>query len=82
MYLLILIYRLANLYSLVIVIAAFTTWISLPEDNPGMRFLRAATEPVLRPFRRLVPPEKTGGLDISPVLAILAIQLCLRLLFW
>jgi YggT family protein len=77
-----LIIRLAHLYSLIIVIAALATWISLPEDNPGLRFLRAATEPVLRPLRRLVPPEKTGGLDISPVLAILAIQLCLRLLFW
>jgi YggT family protein len=42
--------------------------------NPLVQILHRITEPVLRPLRQLVPPHKLGGLDISPILAILAIQ--------
>jgi YggT family protein len=35
-------------------------------------FLDAVTRPVLAPFRRFVPP--IGGIDITPVLALLVIQ--------
>jgi len=31
------------------------------------------TEPVLGPIRRLLPPWKTGGLDVSPLVALIAI---------
>ena len=37
-----------------------------------MRFLDAVTEPVLWPFRRVIPP--LGGVDITPILAILVIR--------
>jgi uncharacterized protein YggT (Ycf19 family) len=36
-------------------------------------FLEAATRPILRPFRKLLPPWKTGGVDFSPLLLLLAI---------
>jgi YggT family protein len=36
--------------------------------------LRQVTEPVLAPVRRLLPPWKTGGLDFSPLIVIIAIQ--------
>lgn len=36
------------------------------------RFLDAVTRPVLAPFRRFVPP--LGGIDITPILALLVIQ--------
>jgi YggT family protein len=36
------------------------------------RFLDAVTRPVLRPFQRFIPP--LGGVDISPVIAILILQ--------
>lgn len=36
-----------------------------------VRFLEAVTRPILRPFQRLIPP--LGGMDISPVVAILVI---------
>ncbi len=35
--------------------------------------LEAATRPILRPFRKLLPPRKTGGVDFSPLLLLLAI---------
>jgi len=31
------------------------------------------TEPILRPFRKILPPQKTGGIDLSPILVILLI---------
>ena len=33
------------------------------------------TEPVLRPLRAVVPPRRLGGLDLSPLLALLLLQL-------
>ena len=35
-------------------------------------FLDALTAPILGPFRRVIPP--LGGLDISPIVAILTLQ--------
>ena len=35
-------------------------------------FLDAVTAPILRPIQRIVPP--LGGVDISPIIAILLIQ--------
>jgi YggT family protein len=40
--------------------------------------LASICEPVLRPFRRLIPP--LGGIDLSPLWAVIAIQVILLLL--
>lgn len=47
------------------------SWVNADPYNPIVKFLYAVTEPVLRPFRRLVPPWRTGGLDISPIIVFL-----------
>jgi len=62
-----------DLYTWVIIIRALLSWVSPDPYNPIVRALAMLTEPVLRPLRRLVPPHKLGGLDLSPLLAILAI---------
>jgi YggT family protein len=41
--------------------------------NRVMRFLVRATDPVLLPFRRIIPP--VGMFDISPIIVILLLQL-------
>lgn len=46
--------------------------------SPAQALLSALAEPVLRPFRRLLPP--LGGLDLSPLWAIILIQALLILL--
>ncbi|MEE8545703.1 MAG: YggT family protein [Alphaproteobacteria bacterium] len=43
-----------------------------------MTFLYRITEPVLRPIRRVIP--NLGGIDISPVVLILALWFVQRLL--
>jgi YggT family protein len=35
------------------------------------RFLEAVTQPVMRPFQRIIPP--LGGVDISPIIVILVL---------
>ena len=40
--------------------------------------LASVCEPVLRPFRRLIPP--IAGIDLSPLWAVIAIQAILLLL--
>ena len=64
---------LLNLYSWVIIAAALITWVSPDPRNPIVTFLRQVTEPVLEPIRSLIPPEKLGGLDISPMILLFLI---------
>ena len=46
--------------------------------NQVAMFLDALTAPILAPFRKIIPP--LGGLDITPIVALLAIHF-LRILF-
>ncbi|MBO8158578.1 YggT family protein [Thermosyntropha sp.] len=47
--------------------------------QPIIKFIYDVTEPVMAPFRRLLPPA--GGIDFSPILAILAVYLVQRLVY-
>ena len=71
---------LLDLYSWVIIAGALITWVSPDPRNPVVIFLRRATEPVLQPVRRLLPPWKTGGLDLSPLIVLIAIQFVERVI--
>jgi len=65
--------RLIDLYTLIIVAAVAVSWMNLPRDNPVVRFLHAVTEPVLEPIRRVLP--ELGGIDFSPVVVIVVLRL-------
>jgi YggT family protein len=69
-----------DLYSWVIIAAALISWVNPDPRNPIVAFLRRVTEPVLEPVRRLLPPWKTGGLDLSPLIVLIAIQIIERLI--
>jgi YggT family protein len=71
---------LLDLYSYVIIAAALITWVNPDPRNPIVQFLHRVTEPVLSPIRNLLPPWKTGGLDLSPLIAIIAIQFIERVI--
>lgn len=61
-----------NLYMWVVIAAAIISWVSPDPRNPIVRFLYGVTEPVLYRIRRLIPTS-FGGIDIAPMLLILAI---------
>ncbi|MDA8088685.1 MAG: YggT family protein [Nitrospiraceae bacterium] len=60
-----------SLYMWVIIIAALISWVNPDPYNPIVRFLYKATDPVLRPIRRVI--GTFGGIDVSPIIVILAI---------
>ena len=63
---------LLNVYLIAIVVRAILSWISPTDYNPATTILLGLTEPVIRPFRAVLPD--LGGIDLSPLAAILAIQ--------
>ena len=63
---------LLNLYTILLVVRVLFSWLPpRAQANRLYEFLYAITEPVLRPFRRVLPP--VGGLDLSPILLFLAL---------
>ncbi len=56
-----------------ILFRAITSWVNPDPSNTIVVFLVRVTEPVLAPFRRLVPSWNLG-IDLSPLLAILALM--------
>jgi YggT family protein len=59
-------------YMWIVIISAVVTWVNPDPYNPIIRFLRAVTEPVYRPIRRIIG-YRLGPIDISPMVVILAI---------
>lgn len=55
------------------IISVILSWVAPGSRSPGAELVNQITEPVLAPFRRLLP--NLGGLDISPILAFIVIQL-------
>jgi YggT family protein len=65
-------------YFFAIFLYAMLSMIAPGVYSPAQSLLVALCEPVLRPFRRLIPP--LGGLDLSPLWAGIVIQMLLILL--
>lgn len=61
-----------NMFFFVVLIKIILSWVAPQNYNPVTAMLTTLAEPVLRPFRRLVPP--LGGLDVSPIFAIVLLQ--------
>lgn len=65
-------YLILRIYLFVILIYVLLSWISPGGYHPVANLLSAVAEPVLRPFRNLIP--LIGGIDLSPLFALIAIQ--------
>jgi YggT family protein len=63
------------IYSLLIFMRIIFSW-GVSSTNRMLHFLIRVTEPVLGPFRRLIPP--LGMFDISPIVVLFLIQLFQR----
>lgn len=62
-----------NFFLFVIFVSAILSWVVAASGgyNPFADILRQIAEPVLAPARKVIPPM--GGLDISPMLVMLAL---------
>jgi len=65
--------QLLNLYMWIVIISAVMTWIEPNPYNPIVRFIYSVTEPVFDFVREHVPVI-FGGIDFSPLVVIIAIQ--------
>ncbi|HUJ73484.1 MAG TPA: YggT family protein [bacterium] len=69
---------LANAVSLLIIARAVLSWVSPFPSNAVTRLVFNLTEPLLAPVRAILP--NLGGLDFSPWVVLIAVQLLERLL--
>lgn len=68
-----------SIYTLVLLVRVLLSWFpNLDWSNPLLSSVSAITDPYLNAFRGLIPP--VGGLDLSAIVAFLALQLVQTLL--
>jgi len=67
-----------NILSLLVLARVVISWIRPDPYNPIVQFIHQATEPMLEPIRRILPPA--GGLDFSPIVLILLLSVIQTLL--
>lgn len=72
------VYMTLRIYLFVILIYVVLSWISPGTFSPAASLLASIAEPVLKRFRRLIPP--IAGLDLSALFALIAIQALTMLL--
>jgi YggT family protein len=56
---------------------AILSWFGPGVNNPTSNILWSMNEPLLRPIRRVIPP--VSGLDLSPLVAIIGLQVLVML---
>lgn len=61
-----------NFFVFTLIVGALISWFNPGVHNPISSMLWAINEPILRPIRQILPPM--SGLDLSPLIALLAIQ--------
>jgi YggT family protein len=64
---------LVKIYFFALLAMIILSWIAPRSSNPAIYLLYQITEPVMAPFRRIIPPM--GGLDLSPILVFILINI-------
>jgi len=57
-----------------VLIRALISWVNPDPYNAIVQFLYKTTEPILYPIRKMLPFSLRFGIDISPIIAFLAIM--------
>jgi YggT family protein len=66
-----------RILSILVIAEAILSWVQPMSQSPR-RELSRITNPIYAPIRALIPPGRLGGLDISPLILLLLIQLASR----
>ena len=67
-------------YFVLIIARVIVSWIANQSRHPLIPLIYQLTEPVLRPFSKILPPM--GGVDLSPLFALIVLRFLLLLLGW
>ncbi len=77
--LIVLVDRAIQLLSILVLVRVLLSWVpSVDYGHPLISLIVRITDSILQPIRRLLPP--VGGLDLSPIIAILLLNLVGQLL--
>lgn len=77
--LIILVDRAVQFLTLLVIVRVLLSWVpSVDYGHPLISLIIRITDPILLPVRRILPPM--GGLDLSPMIAILLLNLVGQLL--
>lgn len=55
-----------------LIISIIASWVAPFSQNPALVLIRQLVEPVMAPFRKLIPP--LGGIDITPIFAFMTLH--------
>ena len=77
-----------SVYILIIILQVAISWLIafdvINAENEQARnlvnLLKKATDPVYKPLRKYIPP--VGGIDLTPLVVIIALQLIDRFIVW
>ena len=67
-------------YFFLIIASVNLSWVGAQMRHPVIPLVYQLTEPVLRPFRRIIPP--IAGIDLSPLFALITLRFLLLLIGW
>lgn len=71
--------NLFDLIKLILIVRILFTWFpNIDWWKQPFKFLHDFTEPILAPFRKIIPP--IGGFDLSPIFAFMALSLVKNIL--
>lgn len=71
---------LLNIYFWIVLVACLISWVNPNPYNPIVRALRMLTEPVFYRVRKWLPFTYAAGIDFSPVVVLIAIELANRII--
>ena len=69
---------LLNIFLFSIFVQVIISWVNPGSHNPITSLLYSITEPIMAPCRKLIPP--VSGMDLSPLVALIGIQVAKMLL--
>ena len=65
---------LLNIIYWLVIIRALISWVNPDPANAIVQFLNKTTDPILEPIRKRLPLNLRFGIDISPIIVILAVM--------
>ena len=69
-----------GLIEIIIIVRVILSWANADPYNGFVRVIYTIANPILKPFQKLVPPWRLGGLDISPLFAFFALEFLRRVI--
>jgi YggT family protein len=73
-----LVYWAAWLLQILVLVRVLATWIPSWNYSSWMRSVKSIVDPLLRPFRKATASVGTTGVDFSPLIVIIILQLVQR----